>query len=599
MRPRKPNVIKFTVNYDPSQLQAGAPLDGATLAGKHIHFAQQPAPGKLDVIISPKKQNTTVDDGQILQIPFTIVGAPVDGITPTVVNVSLTNVEMSDGSTVTLGDINDGTVTILWLDTDGDGTPDYADKFPNNRNEQIDTDNDGIGNNFDTDDDNDGMPDVWENFYKLVSTNPADATLDPDNDGLTNLEEYRRKTDPHNSDTDDDYAPDGFEVAYGADPAVADSAFDVWTHTVNTGEWNGAYRTFLEDVNGDGRADLVQISTAGGTGWISLAKPDGSFNIWDLTFPTGELNGLYRPHFADVNGDGRVDLIQFGITGGNKGSGWVGLAGPDGNFQIWTHTINTGEWDGAYQQFFEDVNGDGRADLVQISTAGGTGWISLAKPDGSFHIWDLTFPTGEYNGLYRPHFADVNGDGRVDLIQFGITGGNKGSGWVGLAGPDGNFQIWTHTINTGEWDGAYRHFFADVNGDGRADLVQISIRGGTGWISLAKPDGSFHIWDLTFPTGELNGLYRPHFSDVNGDGRVDLIQFGITGVNKCKGWVGIAGVDGNFDIWTREIPTGECDGWYRPLLGDVTGNGKADLVQIGRTGDNAGKSWVGLEYDWP
>jgi hypothetical protein len=44
-------------------------------------------------------------------------------------------------------------------DADGDGVPDDEDAFPNDPNEQVDTDGDGTGNNADTDDDNDGLAD--------------------------------------------------------------------------------------------------------------------------------------------------------------------------------------------------------------------------------------------------------------------------------------------------------------------------------------------------------------------------------------------------------------------------------------------------------
>jgi hypothetical protein len=46
------------------------------------------------------------------------------------------------------------------------------------------------------DTDNDGMPDTWEQRYGLNPLDPTDATLDPDHDGLTNLEEYQAGTDP-------------------------------------------------------------------------------------------------------------------------------------------------------------------------------------------------------------------------------------------------------------------------------------------------------------------------------------------------------------------------------------------------------------------
>ena len=83
------------------------------------------------------------------------------------------------------------------------------------------------------DNDNDAMADDWE------ADNGVDTPEDdPDDDALTNLDEYLNNTDPNNSDTDGDGMSDGWEVNYGLDPtdntgdngADADFDHDGWTN---------------------------------------------------------------------------------------------------------------------------------------------------------------------------------------------------------------------------------------------------------------------------------------------------------------------------------------------------------------------------------
>ncbi|MGA1793123.1 MAG: helix-turn-helix domain-containing protein [Thermoplasmatota archaeon] len=76
------------------------------------------------------------------------------------------------------------------------------------------------------DQDEDGMDDTWEEQYNLNSSDPSDANLDPDQDQLSNREEYWNSTDPTRNDTDADGMPDGWEVQYGLDPTFDDSDLD-------------------------------------------------------------------------------------------------------------------------------------------------------------------------------------------------------------------------------------------------------------------------------------------------------------------------------------------------------------------------------------
>jgi hypothetical protein len=70
------------------------------------------------------------------------------------------------------------------------------------------------------DTDNDGMPNSWEIQYGLNPEDASDANNDPDNDDLTNLEEYLGGTNPKSPDSDGDGMPDGWESMYGLDPTT-------------------------------------------------------------------------------------------------------------------------------------------------------------------------------------------------------------------------------------------------------------------------------------------------------------------------------------------------------------------------------------------
>lgn len=92
------------------------------------------------------------------------------------------------------------------------------------------------------DSDNDGMPDVWEDLYTFNKNGAADAALDPDLDGLTNLQEYLNHIHPRQADTDGDGVPDGIEVTERSHPLLASSRPPYWLGappSVTGGDLNG------------------------------------------------------------------------------------------------------------------------------------------------------------------------------------------------------------------------------------------------------------------------------------------------------------------------------------------------------------------------
>ncbi|MGI5238846.1 GH25 family lysozyme [Dactylosporangium sp. CA-139066] len=213
--------------------------------------------------------------------------------------------------------------------------------------------------------------------------------------------------------------------------------------------------------SGDSKADLLFVDTAG-AGDIS-EYPNLSPGNWGTTTKVGsgwagvDPNSVY---FADMNGDGRTDLLQLtgdsiryfpNLSPGNWGT---------------TTTIGSG-WTGVDPKtlYFADMNGDGKADLLQL-----TGDNIRYFPNLSPGNWGTTTTIGSgWTGVDPKtlYFADMNGDGKADLLQ--LTGDNIR--YFPNLSP-GNWGT-TTTIGSG-WTGVNPKtlYFADMNGDGKTDLLQ-------------------------------------------------------------------------------------------------------------------------------
>lgn len=128
--------------------------------------------------------------------------------------------------------------------------------------------------------------------------------------------------------------------------------------------------------------------------------------------------------------------------------------------------------------------------------------------------------------------SDVNGDSRADLVT--VT--NSGNAYVYRGGRDYKFSqgvpSFNGTLNYANLDGGNGHFIvdvSDVNGDGRSDLVTVT-KGGNAYVYRGGKDCKFSqgvsSFDGTLNSSNIDGT--GHFiigaSDVNGDRKADLIS---------------------------------------------------------------------------
>lgn len=229
--------------------------------------------------------------------------------------------------------------------------------------------------------------------------------------------------------------------------------------------FRGGVRVASGDVTGDGYDDIVTSAGTGGGPHVKVF--DGvtgqlvrSFMAYETTF-TG---GVYLA-VGDINADGRAEIITgTGVGGGPVVKVWDGGSGQMLRvFAAYDPTFRGGVTVAA-----GDVTGDGRADIVTGTGPGGGPHVKVF--DGTtlalyrqFMAFDPAF-----RGGVTVAAGDVNGDGRADLV----TGAGPGSG-PGVRVWDGNSLavVADFFAFTPSFSGGVRVATADLDGNGRADLL--------------------------------------------------------------------------------------------------------------------------------
>ena len=156
--------------------------------------------------------------------------------------------------------------------------------------------------------------------------------------------------------------------------------------------------------------------------------------LWSREFGYDASSGGWRVEahpraVADVNGDGRADIVGFAQLGVYTAlSTGSSFSSSQHVLQAFGHDSSAGGWRvEQHPRTVADVNGDGRADIVGFAQLGvyvalstGTGfapaqyWLGAFGYDNSAGAWRVE--------MHPRTVADINGNGSADIIGFGNDG---------------------------------------------------------------------------------------------------------------------------------------------------------------------------------
>lgn len=292
------------------------------------------------------------------------------------------------------------------------------------------------------------------------------------------------------------------------------------------------------DWNGDGHQDLIYIDKSANT-TLHVLLGDGQGGLREsaaVQLPAGTCYNYSGAgcwiEAGDFNGDGKNDLLIPGQSSSYVPYFVVLPGRGDGTFAdpiVSSFQLPTGDTFNSHQVAVADFNGDGLPDIAVPSYYTERTTLYINNGNGSFST-GVALDT--YYDPYSAFAADVNHDGKPDLIVFVGRGGYYTHGiQVWLGDGKGNFS---HAQNyPTDLTAVAPVTVADLNRDGNVDVI-VHDQSGNLQVMTGNQDGSFNP-PTTVITGKTLEYTMITVADLNGDGVPDLLNGESAGLDVTIG----------------------------------------------------------------
>ncbi|MCS7056844.1 MAG: VCBS repeat-containing protein, partial [Thermoflexales bacterium] len=410
-----------------------------------------------------------------------------------------------------------------------------------------------------------------------------------------------------------------FGVCAGAGPwcqGPSDSAPGQTLRLVGNWKSDGG-NLYSSDLNADGISELIFANAWNGAhafngGWIYWGQGTSNAPSWTAAartdLPTG---GAHGAAVADLNGDGHAEVIFANYFDGSTVnlSSYVYWGQPGGTYGVQYSAGHRTELPtmGAHGIAIADLNSDGRAEVIltnhqNSSSHNVSSYIYWGQPDGSSGVQYSAGHRTELPtvGVAGVAIADLNGDGRAEVVFANYRDGSNYNvnSYVYWAQPGGLYGVQYSTAHRTDLPamGAQGVAVADLNGDGRPEVILANHQDNStynvnSYVYWGQPGGPYGVQYSTGHRAELPGIAATKASVA------DLNSDGQLDVVIVNYYGGFARI-----FWGPLPPNGSATNFqtlnlafgFRGLsLSDLNGDGQVDLL-TGRQGSDPNNAyWTG------
>ena len=295
--------------------------------------------------------------------------------------------------------------------------------------------------------------------------------------------------------------------------------------------------------------------------FLSLVLLLQIFNFW--LSPALSQNLLLDPviaanheiFFEDFNGDGKSDLFVRQISSGDVKVFFNAGATFSATPNVTALAISVADATN-WELHFADMTDDGKADLINMSPSGQV--FVHNNLGSSFSAQGINYGTVAVHGAgWKAIFANVIGDGKADLCNINLSNGtvycHVNTGTFSTSASITKTQLAVTTLP------GWQHLIADVDGNGISDFVNLSLSENKFFFHTGTGT-SFNSTAGFVGFGPREKYEHQYFlSDIDGDGLADLIQHNLRN-GEILGYHGDVTADGVFAIGTLGIVRGVAAG---------------------------------------